>query len=523
MFQKNMYRWHRTISLVIALPVLLWAISGFMHPIMTTIKPKVATQFMPPTPIDSAQIKIPLPQVLQQHRIDSFSKMRFVHIGPYWFYQVQLPNQTEPLYFSTLNGKLLRNGNRVYAQYLAQYFLQGNKAMPTPPTNSTETDCCHAATSFVTNSTGGGNASITNSTLIQAFNSEYKSINKLLPVYKIDFARADGIRIYVEPTYDRFAFAMDNKRAVFDQIFQWFHSFTWLNFTGNFRLWVLGLLSALACVSTVLGIIIFIRTKSKSVKGNAKVKARRNHRYTAIVTALFTLFFAFSGSYHAFKKIDTNADTNSVYEASVFTATEANIPFQQLQALVKKPITNISLVHMHPHNYWQVQTAKAPSPAAAKNKPSKANKTVPPPSGMYINTNNLQPLTNGEVVYAEYLTRLFSDGDSAAIVNTQPITEFKGEYGFINKRLPVMKVQLNTPNHAAWYVETGTGQLATVVTNADRYEGLSFSFLHKHHFLDTAGKEWRDFSTMFWAMAQIAMVAIGLVLYFKTRKKTNSA
>jgi len=57
------------------------------------------------------------------------------------------------------------------------------------------------------------------------------------------------------------------------------------------------------------------------------------------------------------------------------------------------------------------------------------------------------------------------------------------------------------------------------VDDKDLYEGYSFSFLHKHHFMDFAGKSWRDFSTMFWAMAQIAMVAVGLTLYFKIRKQ----
>jgi heme/copper-type cytochrome/quinol oxidase subunit 2 len=34
-----------------------------------------------------------------------------------------------------------------------------------------------------------------------------------------------------------------------------------------------------------------------------------------------------------------------------------------------------------------------------------------------------------------------------------------------------------------------------------------------------AGKPVKDFSTMFWAMAQIAVVVIGLILYFKIKAK----
>jgi hypothetical protein len=37
--------------------------------------------------------------------------------------------------------------------------------------------------------------------------------------------------------------------------------------------------------------------------------------------------------------------------------------------------------------------------------------------------------------------------------------------------------------------------------------------------MDFAGKQWRDFSTMFWAMAQIMLVVVGFMLFFKSRKK----
>jgi hypothetical protein len=50
-------------------------------------------------------------------------------------------------------------------------------------------------------------------------------------------------------------------------------------------------------------------------------------------------------------------------------------------------------------------------------------------------------------------------------------------------------------------------------------EGYSFAFLHKHHFMDFAGKEARDISTMFWAASQLAVIIIGLILWRKSRKK----
>jgi len=70
-----------------------------------------------------------------------------------------------------------------------------------------------------------------------------------------------------------------------------------------------------------------------------------------------------------------------------------------------------------------------------------------------------------------------------------------------------------------FYIETTSGKLSVRVDDHDYNSAMIFNFLHKHHFMDFAGKEWRDFSTMFWAMAQIMLVVVGFMLYFKSRKK----
>src|SRR6478609_8413460 len=88
----NMYRWHRMSSLIIAIPVLFWAISGFMHPLMTTIRPNVATQRLTPSLVDTAKIKVTLTEALQQNHVDTFSSFRLVVMNGNWFYQVKLPH-----------------------------------------------------------------------------------------------------------------------------------------------------------------------------------------------------------------------------------------------------------------------------------------------------------------------------------------------------------------------------------------------------------------------------------------------
>ncbi|MGZ3871311.1 MAG: hypothetical protein ACXVJD_00250, partial [Mucilaginibacter sp.] len=72
-------------------------------------------------------------------------------------------------------------------------------------------------------------------------------------------------------------------------------------------------------------------------------------------------------------------------------------------------------------------------------------------------------------------------------------------------------------------VETSTGILAKNTNDAELYEGYSFALFHKHHYMDFGGKTTRDISTLVGAALQIMMVVIGLVFYFKWRKRKIKA
>lgn len=276
--RKNIYKWHSTLSLIIAIPVLLWAISGFMHPVMTNIRPKVATQWMMPTVIDSNKIKIPLQSALQQNAIDSFISARIIHIDTNFFYQVKLTDK-RLVYYSTTTGKVLAKGEWLYAQYLARIFLEGQKAGAKQKPGEADTqnkvvstgDCCSDAAACVLKP--GSGAPFSDVKYITAFDAEYKNINRVLPVYKVEFEREDKIRIYVETEQDRFCLAVDKNRAWFARFFSLVHNMEWLNFLGTGRLFVEMALTALAFLTTLMGIWIFFITKSKAVKNNPVVKA----------------------------------------------------------------------------------------------------------------------------------------------------------------------------------------------------------------------------------------------------------
>jgi hypothetical protein len=506
---------------------------------MTTFRPKVATQFIPPQAIDSSKIKNPLQTVLAQNNVTAISSFRIVQMAGNYFYQIQMPNNKVLQYISTQTGKPLKNGDDLYARYIAKQFLQGvklpvnrllvstNNELLQEQQKEAETihDCCVNATAAVMNDTSG--VKITSTEFIENYNEEYKNINRLLPVYKVSFDRTDGIRLYVETAQDRFAFAMDNKRKVFDTIFALFHTWSWLSILGKGRFIVEALVCLLAIATTLMGLYIFFTTKTKKVVGNTTIKARYNHRWTSLVFSLFTLMFTASGAFHALEKLKTD-DRDSFFISNTFETSSISMDYAKIVAtLGERQVTNLSLVKLNNEMYWQVFSKKSFN-ASAKNGQEKLrvdvmkDKIVPPPSTIYLHTTTYQPLQNGERIYAAYIASNFSKNAQKDTTSLEVITKFEGEYGFVNKRLPVWKVNYPFNNKQRWYVETSTGKLAAKVNDNDLIEGFSFAFLHKHHFMDFAGKTWRDFSTMFAAMSQIVVIIIGLVLWRKVRNKNKT-
>src|SRR6202012_87804 len=141
-----------------------------------------------------------------------------------------------PLYVSARTGKVLPKGDWLYAQYLARAFLEGAPGVAPSPA-APMADCCTAATYAVLNAPG---SPVTDEERLTAFDGEFNAVNRLLPVYKVSFGRADGIRVYVETVQDCFALAVDNRRAAFNKVFEYIHTYQWLNFLGQGRLVVEG-------------------------------------------------------------------------------------------------------------------------------------------------------------------------------------------------------------------------------------------------------------------------------------------
>lgn len=448
--------------------------------------------------IDLSKARVSLDTVLLANRISSITDYRMVEVDSVLYYQI---NQNDRLtYINAATGMTDKSAEPKYAKQLAQEFL------------------------------GDSTAKVVDAELVKDFDEEYLPINRLLPVYKVSFDRKDGIRLYVDVTTDRLGLAMDNNRAAFHSFFRNFHSWEFLERTGNFRLLLIVFISSLSFLTAAMGIYIAFITKSKKATTTQNSKYRRLHRRIAIVVSVTTLMFTFSGAYHAFVKI--KPDTRRQYFVkNDFPASELKF---KLDSIAKRyQVKNVSLVKMQDTAYLRL-TCSATKGMAKDDCCEKMTvaaskfgieKKSSKPLIHYLSIPELKELPNGDERYARFMATKFSNNTNIAAVSS--VTEFKGEYGFINKRLPVYKVQYKVHNNERWYVEPSTGELSIRIDDTGLREGLSFAMLHKFHFADNFGKTTRDVLTVIAALGNLLASLAGVVLlvfwYRKKKKKLVTA
>lgn len=62
---KSLYKWHKWIGLVISLPIILWALSGLLHPTLRLTKPVLETHKLVQHPVPSEALMLEPDTVLK--------------------------------------------------------------------------------------------------------------------------------------------------------------------------------------------------------------------------------------------------------------------------------------------------------------------------------------------------------------------------------------------------------------------------------------------------------------------------
>ncbi|MCU7548881.1 PepSY domain-containing protein [Chitinophagaceae bacterium LB-8] len=508
MIRRNILKWHLITSLIVMVPMLMWTISGFLHPLMSSFKPAVKNQALPANEIDSSRISIPLQKALQQNGIQTLNNFRIVRLHKDYYYQVQQPKADTLTYINTQSGSILNNGDQVYAAYLAQRFLSE------PITeHKNKNEGHHHATAgalevvtAMTEPSQFHQAPVTRVKLIRQFDQEYKSSNKLLPVYRIDFDRDDHIRLYIETGADRLSLAMDDRKAAFNIFFSWAHSWSFLNDLGKTKSILLGAFSALSFLTSVFGFYAYYISNRKKIKAISFThKNRKWHRSLGIVFLTTTLLFSFSGAWHAWNKAPQKPSSKTIVNPSTFKATELNLSWKEIQESLdkKEKLIGISPIKINDQSFWQVAIQQG-------NKRYKR----------YFNMQDQQEMKNGDAAYAIYLVKQFTGNTPHNINKTENINAFDHNYSMMNKILPVVQVSIDNGN--SYFIETSSGRLAAVTSASDKLERFSFSNLHMHHYWEMwlgkdSGKTVRNAVLMLSTLGLMLIALTGLIIYWRKR------
>ena len=470
--RRNVYRWHRVTSLLVAVPVILWTLSGFLHPVMGTFKPAVANQVLPADAIDVNRIRVPLQSALEKAGIEKLHRFRIIRLEGTYYYQLQQNDADTLTYLSCTDGSLLINGDRQYAAWLAQRYL----SEPGLKKDKTEGQGHEAAAgvaalvlSLTEQKPSFKKTKVRAIELVTSFNWEYKKSNVLLPVYCVSFERKDRIRLYIETSTGRMAAAMDSRKAWFNRFFSVTHSWSFLDSTGAIKNILLGLVSLLCLLTGIAGFYVYNLTKEKKKRSGPQ---RIAHRVLGNIFVLTTLLYSFSGAWHSFHKISSN-EVQQIKDRAEFTSKELNLNLWDMAHTLgkKEKLTGISSIRMDGLLYWQLGISNG----------SKNFKR-------YLDPRTCQEVADGDEKYGAYLAATFAAQSQKAIHSSRALTQFNSRYSMMNKRLPVIEVAFQ--NAPAYYVETSTGSLSAVIGAQDRAERASFSNLHMHHYWeDWLGKE----------------------------------
>ena len=431
-----------------------------MHPLMSNLfRPKLAHRSYKAPIINTAALGHSIQEVLRLNNISEVKNVRIITVNNEHYYQVEQLN-SNPIYIHSESAALKEGFDIEYAKYLARYFLDDH------------------------------NSTITAVTKIPFYDTHYKRINRLLPVYKISFDRSDGMELYIHTPSSRLGTFNTSLRKGYIWFFHHFHNWGFLP-DGSVRVIVVTLFSALAFITSIAGLWIYglgwKNFKKQKIRNNY-LKKRKSHRAYGIVFSIFCLMFSFSGSYHVLKKI--NPDLRHTIQDTTLTPV-ANLKYSLSEILPKQnQLIQSSIITFNDNTYYRCVFRSQRKPQIK-----------------YYNTQTGVYHENLDRNYCETLALRFSTFNKADITATSFITKFKGEYGFINKRLPVYKIAFSDSQNTTYYIEPSSGKLAARITDSDRKEGLSFALLHKFHFLDGLGKPTRD------VIASLAALSMLLVAF----------
>lgn len=480
---------HRALALFGFAAMLLWGASGLLHPGLTTFGVQQAV-FAPPQRALNLNQALPFQQLLKQTGIEQAQSVRLAVGESANLLQVTESQFAPRRYFDLNTGLELPNHDPVYAAFLARHYLN----VPY--------------------------AEIAKVERIDTFSNDYPSVNRLLPVYRVQFDRPDGLNAYVYTETASLAAVSDNTKHRVQTAFQWLHTWSWMPKAAEtprvlLIAMLVGVLFMMACSGLAMLVLIRRKVRAAGAKGW--------HRIAGYVLVVPVLMFSFSGVYHVVQ--------HGWPEEQSKLAMRPAIQLQNLDFAIHSSwaeitrdlqVTGLSLVANQ--NGELLYRLALPNPKNGLPDNAQAIRTArfdgvqPTGPAVYLNAKTGILWQDGDREMAHQLAQLHTGLPREAVQQVSLVTRFGGDYDFRNKRLPVWKFEYGAPLNASVFVDTATGVLADITLNSAKPEIWSFSMLHKWSFLGGLGRNVQNI-----VMCVVVVLAMVMMAGFGLRSRRSVA
>lgn len=487
-------KFHKMLVWVSILALLAFVLSALTHPIMVWTGPQ-STQFMPPRILVSNSYVKRIPDILAKSGVEQsiVTKVVPTELGP--MLQLTTEERSPRRYFSLESGEEVADYDREQAIWLARFYTSEK-------------------------------ADIKNVTLITEFSHQYPWVNRLIPVYKVDFANDENLSAYVYTETNVLAGLNNDHKRSMQTIFQAFHTFSWLDDYPIIRIGLMSVLLASLMAVLLSGFCMLLFIKRKQFKS----AAQSYHRKIAWVILIPFFGFLFSAFYHLYQSEFTESVNGMRLGKAINLQQLPKHDAEIFKVLEGKALNSFSLVKYEDTYYYRASMASdhhggLHKPHAHHGKSSDDNVVrnkrfdgvSKESSAMFIPlSGQSEHVTDKEVATSLALT--YMNLSEKSLVDVQKVSRFGQGYDFRNKRLPVWKIALDTGEADHLYIDPVTGMLVDRSVRSVRLESLSFSVLHKWNFLLAfVSREQRDLALVTLLMTLTLLGVFGVSYRFKQK------
>lgn len=478
-------RWHRALGWWTAAAILIWGLSAITHPLMAWFGPKAISFFPPSLQQVNSQLVDAIPHVLREHGVTEahVAKVIASENGP--VLQITEAAEKPRRYFDLKTYTELTDFDQQQARWLASYY------------------------------TGRPQSEISAVTLQTTFNHQYPWVNRLLPVYRIEFSGSEQLTAYIHTETNALASLSNQSKRVLQGVFQTLHSWDWLSSNAQATKagieWIRVVLIALfmGCLATmaITGLSLLTLLKQRRMPH----LTRYWHRLLGYALWLPILGWSASGFYHLLQSayiapgderavgiqlpplMDLRALATSAARQSLSQNQLQNQSQNQLAqfALSNTPLNAVNLITAEDRVYYRLSQAVTDQSVPSRQQVYQGR---PKESGaIYLDSDTGDKATLTDQQMAQVMAVGLSGLHAEDIVEIQKVTRFDPGYDFRNKRLPVWQVDFANDEAHRVFVDPASGVLVDQNRAIDRYESWSFSLLHKwNHLTPLMGRFKRD-------------------------------